>query len=157
MSNATCCLLGAAALALAAAPSAFAQGAATKSDARVKVEAKADKPGNDGKQVVTVTLAIDKGWHTYANPVGNKDLEGVQTTVTVSAKAKPEVKVEYPAGTLHKDAVVGDYRVYEDKVTIKAVVQRAAGDAGPLEVVVKFQACDDKRCLLPATVKVPVP
>ena len=40
---------------------------------------------------------------------------------------------------------------------IKATVKRAKGDTSPLEVSVKFQACDEKMCLLPATVKVAVP
>ena len=53
--------------------------------------------------------------------------------------------------------VVGDYSIYEGKVEIKATVQRAKGDIGPLEVKVKFQACSDvsKTCLVPATVKLP--
>src|SRR5262249_33401290 len=53
-----------------------AQGGAKRSDSVVKVTAKAEpeKPGADGKQVVIVTLIIDKGWHLYANPVGPEDL-----------------------------------------------------------------------------------
>ena len=47
----------------------------------VKVTASADRPDADGKQSVTISLAIDKGWHTYANPVGLSDLADVQTTV----------------------------------------------------------------------------
>lgn len=129
-----------------------------KSDGVVKVSATADKPDADGKQTVTIVLAHDAGWHTYANPVGLEDLASAQTSVTVSAKEKPdEVKVEYPAGKLVKDKVVGDYKVYEDKVTIKAAVKRAKGDVSPLEVTVKFQACTDKQCLLPAAVKLTVP
>ena len=65
--------------------------------------------------------------------------------------------VEYPAGKLVKDKVVGDYKVYDDKVTIKAMVKRAKGDTSPLEVSVKFQACTEKQCLVPATVKLTVP
>ena len=136
---------------------AAAQGA-KKSDAVVKVSAAADKPDADGKQVVTVTLDIESGWHTYANPVGLEDLAEVQTTVTIAGKGKPQlVKVEYPEGKPVKDKVVGDYRVYEGKVQIKATVRRAKDDAGPLEVSVKVQACNDKACLLPATVKATVP
>ena len=41
-----------------------------KSDSVVKATAAAAKPDADGKQTVTLTLAIDKGWHLYANPVG---------------------------------------------------------------------------------------
>src|SRR5437879_3352165 len=67
------------------------QGGPKKSDAVVKVSAAADKPDADGKQVVTVTLAIDSGWHTYGNPVGLEDLADAQTTVSFTGKSKPEV------------------------------------------------------------------
>jgi hypothetical protein len=129
-----------------------------KSDAVVKATATADKPDGEGKQTVTVMLAHDTGWHTYANPVGLDDLAAAQTTVTITAKDKVEVlKIDYPPGKVIKDKVVGDYKVWEDKVAIKATVRRAKGDTSPLEVAVKFQACTEKQCLLPATVKLTVP
>jgi len=127
-----------------------------KSDAVVKADARADKPGADGQQTVTVTLDVSKPWHLYANPVGNKDLADVETTVSVGGKAKVE-KVEYPAGKVKKDAVVGDYRIYEGRVTIKVHLRRAKEDTGPLELSVKLQACNQSTCLLPATVKLTVP
>ncbi|HEX4589734.1 MAG TPA: protein-disulfide reductase DsbD domain-containing protein, partial [Gemmataceae bacterium] len=131
---------------------------AKRSDSVVKVTASADKPGADGKQVVKITLTIEKGWHAYANPVGNNDLTPAQTTVVVSGKIEPKsVSTEYPKGKVVVDPVVGNYLVYEGTAVIKAVVQRAAGDSGPLDVTVKFQACNDKTCLLPATVKLHVP
>src|SRR5207244_1488003 len=42
--------------------------ASTKSDSVVKVTVKGapEKPGADGKQVLTITLAMEKGWHVYA-------------------------------------------------------------------------------------------
>jgi hypothetical protein len=134
---------------------------AQKSSASVvKATVTADKIV-DGKQVVTITLAVDKGWHLYANPVGYMDFVESQTSLTITGKARPEdVKVEYPAGKERTDKIGNEkivYKVYEDTVTIKATVQRAKDDTGPLEVVLKFQACSDKQCLLPATVKVPVP
>jgi uncharacterized protein YyaL (SSP411 family) len=135
-------------------------GGAKKSDSVVKAKATAtpQKPGPDGHQVVTVTLAIEKGWHVYANPPGIEELVPVQTTVAVSAKARPEeVKVDYPQGKVIDDKILGRYRIYEDKASIKATVRRAAGDNSPLEVTIKFQSCTDKECLLPATVKLTVP
>ena len=57
------------------------------SDSVVKATAVADKPGPDGKQTVTLTLAIDKGWHLYANPVGTDDLAPVQTVVRSRRRA----------------------------------------------------------------------
>jgi thiol:disulfide interchange protein len=146
----------AAALALVTAGPVLAQG--SKSDSVVKATAKADKPGDDGKQTVTITLEVDPEFYIYANPVGNEDFDSNKTAVTVTGKKKPEsVKVEYPPGKAVKDSVVGDYKIYQGKVTIKAVVQRAKGDAGELAVEVKLQACNKSKCLLPATIKLPVP
>jgi DsbC/DsbD-like thiol-disulfide interchange protein len=138
-------------LALGNGPAGANQG--KKSDSVVKVSATADKPDAEGKQTVTVTLLIDKGWHTYANPVGQKDFPGVETTLTVTAKQKPQIRIDYPKGTLVTDPQTGNYFVYEDRAVIKAVVQRAKGDTSPLELSVKFQACTKQSCLLPATVK----
>jgi hypothetical protein len=152
--------LGAVALAAAfLVPTSDAAAQGKKSDSVVKVEAAADKPV-DGKQVVTITLTVDKPYHLYANPIGNDDdlFKNLSTVVTIDGKTKPEdVKVEYPAGVLIKDKTLGEYKVWENKVVIKATVQRAKGDTGPLEVTVKLQACDEKTCLLPATVKREVP
>jgi uncharacterized protein len=130
------------------------QAAPLKSDSVVKATVVAGKPDADGKQTVTLTLAIDKGWHLYANPVGQEDLAAVQTTVKVKAKsAVDDVKVDYPAGKKVKDAVIGDYTVYEDMATIKISVNRAKGDDSPLELTVKLQACSDSTCLVPGEVK----
>jgi thiol:disulfide interchange protein len=137
-----------------------ALGGGKKSDSEVKVTATATKPDGQGKQVVTVNLDINKGWYTYANPVGLDLLEDAQTKVTVaSTKSKlQDVKVDYPPGKLKKDGTVGDYKIYEGRVAIQANVQRAVGDAGPLELTVHLNTCNLKGfCLPPATVKLAVP
>jgi uncharacterized protein len=132
--------------------------AAQKTESVVKASANADKPDAQGKQVVTITLAMDSGWHTYANPTGNDTFAENETKVAFSANGKPlEAKLDYPEGNVVVDSVTGNYKVYKDKVTIKATVQRAKGDASPLQVSVKVQACNDKTCLLPTTLKLNVP
>ena len=146
----------------AAAPAGWAQDDATKSADVVKIKATADKPGADGKQVVTVTIDIEKGWHIYANPVGNDDFAINQTTVSVTGKQKLEdVRIEYPPGKEVQDKLVGNYMTYEDKVAIKVTVKRARDDTGPLDVSVKLQSCchikGKEKCLIPSTVKVNVP
>jgi DsbC/DsbD-like thiol-disulfide interchange protein len=130
-----------------------------KSDSEVKISATQAKPDGKGNQVVIVTLEHNKGWHTYANPVGNMDFDSNKTVVSLNANGKPvEAKIEYPTGKVTKDKVVGDYNVYENKVQIRAAIQRAPGDNSPLEVNVRIIACHEKGiCLLPATVKVKVP
>jgi DsbC/DsbD-like thiol-disulfide interchange protein len=125
-----------------------------KSDTVVKAEAKAGKVAADGTQDVTITLTIDKGWHLYANPVGNEDLVDNQVLVTLSAPKKLEdVKIEYPEGKLVHDKSAGDLKIYEGTVTIKASVRRAKGDTEPIDVAVKIQACDKTTCLVGTTVK----
>ncbi len=128
-----------------------------KSDSVVKIEAAAEKADADGNQVVTLTISINKSWHLYANPVP-ADFPGIPISIGVESKIKPEnVKVDYPEGKRVKDPLLGEYRVYEGKVKIKANVKRAKGDSEPLELTVKVQACNEKQCLLPAIVKVKVP
>jgi uncharacterized protein YyaL (SSP411 family) len=135
-----------------------AGGAPKRSDSVVKATATSAKPGTDGKQVVTVKLVIEKGWHVYGNPVGNPDLESAKTSIDITGKAKPKgVKVDFPKPKLIQDNLVGNYQVYEGTVEIKATVERAASDEGPLQVTLKFQSCNQKTCLLPATVKLSVP
>ncbi len=154
----TCLFAGTALAACLLLGSAHAGG--KKSDAEVKVSVVAAKPDGAGKLVITIELDINKGWHIYSNPVGNDDLAAAQTEVKVTGKTKPaSVKIDYPKGQIIDDKVLGvKYGVYEDKIAIKATVQRADGDTGPLEVSVKFQACNDKgSCLFPATVRKMVP
>jgi Disulphide bond corrector protein DsbC len=121
----------------------------------VKVAASAVKPGNDGDTTVTVKLTIAKSWHIYANPVGHEDLAAAQTTVIVKSAGKPvAAKVKYPAGTAHTEKDIGSFKIYEGNITIQADVPKSDG---PLEVSVRFQACDAKQCLLPKTVKINLP
>jgi hypothetical protein len=143
-------------LVLAVAASAGAQG--LKVPDGIKVSAKADKVGPDGKQVVTVTLAMDKKWWTFANPVGLEDLSYHQTIVTVKGRDKlRSVRVDYPVGELVKNEIVGDYRIYRGKVVIRAHVRRAEGDTGPLEVTAVFNPRTNTLCMPPVRVKLSVP
>ncbi len=133
------------------------------SESVVKAAAVAGQPGPDGKQVVTLTLAINKGWHIYANPVGWDGAVAGQTVVTVKANGElADVKVNYPPG---KEATTEDidangkkvrvhYFIYEDKATIPITVTRAKGDDSPLELTIAVQACNEDSCLLPKKLKV---
>jgi DsbC/DsbD-like thiol-disulfide interchange protein len=137
-------------------------GAASAGDAKeskdaVKITATAGKPDADGKQTVTIAVDIDRGWHLYANPVKNEDMVNSQTVVKFLPGAKLEdVQIKYPEGKEKKDADVGNYQIYEGKVEITANVRRAKGDTSPLEVSVQISACDEKKCLMPSTVKIKV-
>ena len=147
------------ALALMLGPAGTPHADAGKKKSYTKVTAKATKPDADGRQKVTITLDIEKPWHAYANPVGNMDLDAAKTEVKIASKGGKleDVKLKYPRGKEEKDAVVGNYWIYEDKVTITGLVRRAKGDTGPLEVTVKYMTCHPKgQCLPPETVKLTV-
>ena len=66
------------------------------------------------------------------------------------------MKETYPKGELSPDKTVGNFFIYEGKVTITLQIKRASGDTSPLEANVAIQGCNDRGCLLPTTVKVPV-
>jgi DsbC/DsbD-like thiol-disulfide interchange protein len=132
---------------------ALAQG--KKSDAVVKVKAVAGKDTAEGTTPITLTLTIDPGWHLYANPVGNDGLDDNATTVTAGGGAKAE-RVQYPEGKKVDDKTLGAYKIYTDEVKINVKARRPAG-GGPIELNIKVQACNESRCLVPATIKTTVP
>ncbi|HEX3314105.1 MAG TPA: protein-disulfide reductase DsbD domain-containing protein [Gemmataceae bacterium] len=129
--------------------------AGAKSGSVVKVTAKLEHPA-PGKDVVVVHFDVQKPWHIYANPVGNEDFASSQTSVKVVAKVNPKQNVEYPAG---KDYVLlGEkLKIYEGSFDIRATVEREVGARGALEAVVRISACDDKSCLLPDVIHIPLP
>ena len=130
-----------------------------KSDSKVKAVATASKIDAGGNQTVTITLAIDKGWHIYANPVNHKQefLNPAKTRIT-SIKAKSEISdvaVKYPPGTPYIDKDTKDmYDIYAGTVKIEAKLKRASGDASPIDIVIDVQACSGDVCLMPGKVSV---
>ena len=124
-----------------------------RSDSVVKVSATTTHRDGAGKQLLSIILLHDKGWHTYANPIGIDEFENNKTIVTILLEGKPiDATVEYPAGTLVESSQIGNYRIYDNKVEIKAAVQRAQGDTSPLEVRVRILACHEMGACLPVAI-----
>jgi uncharacterized protein YyaL (SSP411 family) len=115
-------------------------------------------PDKDGKRALSVTLKVQAPWHVYANPVGHDDLELARTTVDVYAAGKKlPARIVYPRGKAEKDQKGMEYQTYMGEVVVTGLV--TVRDAAELEVRVKVQACtsgENGRCLLPATLKLPV-
>jgi DsbC/DsbD-like thiol-disulfide interchange protein len=132
--------------------------AGDKSDSKVKVSAKSDKIGADGKQKVTITIAVEKDWYIYANPVKSEDFEENATRVSFSV-GKEKVKnfkVNYPVGKTKELGKI-KYNVYEGTVTFDAIVDRKMGDTSPLTMAIEVNSCSGGTCLAPGTVRVQVP
>ncbi len=110
-------------------------------------------PAGEGKQSISITLAVAKPWHIYANTPGGKGLDGSATQIEVLvAGKKTDAKLVFPEGKAATDPTAGDYRIYEGSVTVTGTIPHAA-DAGPILVRVKIVACREGKCLLPATIK----
>jgi hypothetical protein len=113
-----------------------------------------------GEFDVIVTLAIKDGWHLYANPTGVSSLR--PTTVTLPSGQPASLgEVRYPPGAAAAAAPGGDGKasVYEGEVKLTARVRLdAQARPGPmtLNLKVSYQACNDRACLAPATLTVPV-
>jgi hypothetical protein len=127
-----------------------------RSDFHVKATATATKPDADGKQTVTITLDIEKGFYLFANPVNHEFLEEAKLTVKVTGMEKVKFDVKYPAGktTGPKDL---RFDIYEGVVKIDAKVVRTNGDTSPLTIQVRIQAQDRSTSYIESTIKLTVP
>ncbi len=119
---------------------------------RVQVSAEAGKIDNAGRQAISLSLQIEKGWHLLANPSGLPDLERYETRVTVEGKGVSAVKVVYPRGIEVEDEVLGKWKKYEGKVGIRIELQRDGRAGEPVEIRVRHWPQEtSKFCGIPVT------
>ena len=110
----------------------------------------------DGLETYHVSIYVAKGWHIYANPVGNDKLAASATRVEIRADGKKlgHHETTYPKGTKQKSEL-GEYRVYQGEVSIPTVLAHdQIKDAKAIAARVTITACNDKVCLKPATITV---
>ena len=110
----------------------------------------------DGLETYHVSIYVAKGWHVYANPVGNDKLAESATRVEIRADGKGVAyhDVTYPKG-LRKKSELGEYDVYEGQVSVPVVLAHDEIKAAKaLTARVTIAACNDKVCLKPATITV---
>jgi DsbC/DsbD-like thiol-disulfide interchange protein len=112
-------------------------------------------PGRAASAAVTVT--VTKGYKVQANPPS----EGlVPTTLTMEpAEGFFFETPKYPKNKVFALEGVGDLLVYDGTVTIVlplSVARSAAPGPRTLKGTLRYQACDDTTCLLPANVPVTI-
>ena len=123
------------------------------SGARLVVCSASIAPGNPFD--VTVQLKVVQGWHINANPPGQEGL--IPTTVSVSPDAPVEiVSVNYPKGeSVHFDFSEESLVVYTGDITIRMKLKPKPGvsreEAFPVNIELRYQACNDNQCLPPST------
>lgn len=115
-------------------------------------------PGNAFDVEVKVELA--EGWHINANP-SSWDLL-IPTTVSVSPDASVEIlSVTYPEGIpFNADWRETPISVYEGNITVRMKLKLKPGETiekvFPLNIDVRYQACDAHRCFPPSTATIPL-
>ncbi len=111
-------------------------------------------PGKECR--ILIRLNVLPGWHINSNPARPEGY--VPTEVSFKGKHGTTLaELSYPKGKLMRMADSDDpISVYDGKVDLfgkLTVPEAAAGLTEDMEIVVKYQACDDRTCLLPTTVK----
>jgi uncharacterized protein YyaL (SSP411 family) len=124
----------------------------------VSATGKAIVPGSEFD--VAVTLRVKEGWHLYANPTGVPALK--PTTLSLAeGQLATLVEVRYPAGTatLATPGSSEQAAVYAGDVKLTARIRLAPqAQSRPLSLIleVRYQACNDRACLAPAVLRVPL-
>jgi uncharacterized protein YyaL (SSP411 family) len=105
---------------------------------------------------VIVLLDIKPEWHVNANPASRDYL----IPTKVSFKSKLGVKLSdptYPEGEGIKiEGEDMEVLVYEKEVAIRGTLtipEKAAGQTDEMEIAITYQACKEKECLPPKTIK----
>jgi uncharacterized protein len=148
-------LLGAVALVASAAaqsPTPKKEDHQVKPEAHLSVE---QLPAGD-KCRILVRLKVTPGWHIYANPAANK--EDTPTVVEFTGKLGTKLtQIKYPKGDKYDPGEgLPVQSVYEGQVDIFATLEvpaSASGQTEEMEILVKYQACDDSNCLRPTQVR----
>ncbi len=112
-------------------------------------------PAGSACQVVVV-LEVAKGWHVNANPA-TEEFQ-IPTKVTWKSKNGLElVDVKYPKGSGFKfEGSDDEVMVYEGEVQIRGTLKipkEAGGLTEDMEITINYQACNEKGCLPPKSIK----
>ncbi len=113
---------------------------------------------SDTSVSATVEIDLDDGWHVQSDRPAADNLIG--TKVSILDDQWILTDAEYPPPDMLSTAFQSDpITVWSDTVQVKVQLEPNAPDVsefGPV-IEVQLQACDDKLCLLPETVKLEIP
>lgn len=123
---------------------------------RVKIYPYFDKLPRGATCPVAIELTVADNWHINANPSSPDFLIPTEVKITSPQKIKLK-RVRYPKHELLKmEAQDEEAHVYSGKIMVYALLEiDEAEDAekGEVTVEVRFQACNEKTCEAPDTIK----
>ena len=126
---------------------------ATALAAGPKVEANW-RTGAEGAAELTLTVALERGWHVNANDPDRPYL--VPTTLEITPPAGTKIEsIRYPDAVVHSLAFAPDtaLRLYEGTFTIH--VKTTSPPPTRFDASLAYQACNDEKCLPPTSLAVP--
>jgi thiol:disulfide interchange protein DsbD len=108
------------------------------------------EPSADGARIVAV-VSVAKGYHVNAHRPDEEFL--IPTVLTLASPGTAFDEPTYPTPVAQHFAFAGEkpLLVYDGRFEIAALARPAP--AVPVELRLRYQACDDERCLPPATVQ----
>jgi hypothetical protein len=118
--------------------------------ARLRLAPSVDVAASDGWRPFALTLGVRAGWHINANPASNEFL--IPTSL---AGEDAELRaVAYPPGERLKLAFAEEeIAVFTGEVVLEGELRRSGASS---QLLLRYQACDDTRCLPPVTVRLPI-
>ncbi len=109
---------------------------------------------------LTVRAKIRKGFHIQANPAADEFLIPTTLTIQTAEGIVPDNPVYPPGRPYRLEGSTEDLLTYEDEVTI-ILPARVLDSAPPGNAVLtgklRFQPCDDRKCLFPRSIPVVIP
>ena len=125
---------------------------AEERESPVVVSLEAGLAGDGGERTLRLHLSIAEGWHVYA-AYENGDAPDWVTPTAIAARGFEIDEVRYPparelAELLGRDRVL----IWEGEVTVE--LRGRDLDANRREIEVRFQPCDESRCLAATSVAV---
>ena len=105
----------------------------------------------DGWRSFRLRLSIEPGWHLYAHSASGEHLPPTR----VDGREVALRGLEYPVGReAELGSAGGAVPIYEETVEVLGELRVEGGESASLRV--SYQACDDRRCLAPAELVVPI-
>jgi len=103
---------------------------------------------------VEVTLAIRDGWHIQAHEVSAEEFIATQLGLAGDAGGWTLTNVSYPKAVRVRLGFADDLlNVYQGRVKIGGLLKRTGKSAPGPTLTLRVQACNDKICLLPETLR----
>ncbi len=108
---------------------------------------------------VAVEIRVDDGWHINANPASMPFL--IPTTIALEGGTL-SAPIQYPAGVAFAPSFTSELlSTYQGtlEIPLHLSTEKETGgkNTSPKTVSVRFQACDESRCLPPTTSRAPIP